>query len=255
MLQINERNRVYGEEIHCAIESKNKNYRDWLNDKIQYADLKEGKDFFTKILPSTGGRPKTQYEFTINAIKKICLVERTKKAQLVYKYICELDGIEVLYEPKTRKELLFEININEILQGITKIIPQYQVLNYRIDFYLPEINLAIEYDEKAHESKTISDNKRELEIKKEHKFIKFIRVKEGEENVGLNMILKELFHWAYKKYEHDFDDTNEEMMFLKKFDLSIIKDIGKTLKERTNDYLFRGKEALDSVKELRIENL
>jgi len=92
MLQINERNRVYGEDIHLAIESKNKNYRDWLNDKIQYADLKEEKDFFAILLKSSGGRPKTQYEFTLDAAKEICLLEKNEKAKQIRRWLIDLSN-------------------------------------------------------------------------------------------------------------------------------------------------------------------
>lgn len=215
MLKINERGRVYGEDIHDAIESKNKNYRDWLNDKVQYADLVEGKDYFGSQLKSTGGRPKTQYEFTLDAAKLICLLERNNTSKDVYRWLCSFDDRECVIYHKTRKELLFEICLTEILNGIEVVIPQYKVLNYRIDFYLPYLNVAIEYDEKHHNSKKHKDAKRQKEIENEINNIEFIRVNEGEENLGINLILK----------------------------------------KRNETNLLRSKEVLDSVKELRIENL
>ena len=215
MLKINERGRVHGEDIHVAIESKNKNYRDWLNDKMDYADLQEGKDFFTSALKSTGGRPKTQYEFTLDAVKLICLLERNNTSKDVYRWLCSFDDRECVIYHKTRKELLFEICLIEILNGIEVVIPQYKVLNYRIDFYLPDLNIAIEYDEKHHSYKKHKDANRQKEIENEIKNIEFIRVNEGEENLGINLILKKR------------NDTN----------------------------LFRSKEALDTVKELRAENI
>jgi phage anti-repressor protein/very-short-patch-repair endonuclease len=227
MLQINERNRVYGEEIHRAVESKNKNYRDWLNDKIQYADLQEGKDFFAAQLKSTGGRPKTQYELTINAIKKICLVERTKKAKLLYKHICELDGIEVLYEPKTRKELLFEINLIELLDGVTKIIPQYSVLDYRIDFYLPDLKIAIEYDEKHHNSKKKQDEDRQKQIQEVLK-CDFIRVDEYFELKAINELIKIVLLKTLVEYQrtNDFSMFGEEFFeVVKSFKVRTYEDI------------------------------
>ena len=103
MLKINERGRVYGEDIHVAIDSKNKNYRDWLNDKIQYADLVEGKDFFGSQLKSTGGRPKTQYEFTLDAAKLICLLERNNTSKDIYRWLCSF--IRFSERIKNRKPL------------------------------------------------------------------------------------------------------------------------------------------------------
>ena len=57
-------------------------------------------------------------------------------------------------------------------------------------FYLPDLNIAIEYDEKHHNSKKHKDLNRQKEIENEIKNIEFIRVNEGEENLGINLILK-----------------------------------------------------------------
>jgi phage anti-repressor protein/very-short-patch-repair endonuclease len=202
MLELNERNRVYGEEIHLKIESRNTNYKDWLNDKIKYADLQENRDFFAIRLKSTGGRPKTQFEFTIDAAKLICLLEKNKTSKEIYRWLCSLNNTECIVIHKTRKELLFEININEILEGITKIIPQYKLLDYRIDFYLPDLKIAIEYDETHHSSKHISDNKRQKEIQEILK-CDFIRVSEYCEQKAINKLLKLILHKSLQEYEYN----------------------------------------------------
>jgi phage anti-repressor protein len=92
MLDFNERGNIYGEEIHRKVRSKNKNYRDWLNDKIDYADLKEGKDFFAISLKSTGGRPKMQYEFTLEAAKEICLLERNEYGKEIRQWLISISS-------------------------------------------------------------------------------------------------------------------------------------------------------------------
>lgn len=118
MLKINERNRVHGEDIHLAIKSKNKNYRDWLNDKIEYADLKEEKDFFAILLKSTGGRPKTQYEFTLDAAKEICLLEKNEKAKEIRRWLIALDSKRDNLELITVKEAAFAFKVINCLKYI-----------------------------------------------------------------------------------------------------------------------------------------
>lgn len=44
---------------------------------------------------------------------------------------------------------------------------QFKVLNYRIDFYIPKLNIAIEYDEESHIYKSSEDSLRQKEIEKE----------------------------------------------------------------------------------------
>lgn len=64
---------------------------------------------------------------------------------------------------------------------------------YRIDFYLPEFNLAIEYDEEQHKHQQEEDKQREEEIKKSLS-CKFVRLDYKQDdcyNVGL--VLKEVF--------------------------------------------------------------
>lgn len=65
---------------------------------------------------------------------------------------------------------------------------------YRIDFYLPEFNLAIEYDEKQHQQKEnkIKDRQREEEIK-EVLGCKFIRLDyKQDDNYNIGLVLKEI---------------------------------------------------------------
>ena len=76
--------------------------------------------------------------------------------------------------------------LNEIIDFLTILkqdfIMQYKVLNYRIDMYLPQYNIAIEYDEREHLYKKEKDAKRELEIKQILKCT-FLRINE-ETTVG-----------------------------------------------------------------------
>ncbi len=92
MLVVNERNMVSGLEIHRVIESKNKRFDIWVKRAIDYADLTEGKDFCTKLYESTGGRPFTDYEFSLDAAKEICLLERSDKGKQVRKWLIDLSN-------------------------------------------------------------------------------------------------------------------------------------------------------------------
>lgn len=118
MLTINENNRIYGEEIHLKIESKNSNYTNWLARAIEYADLKENRDFFTKLLKSTGGRPKTQFEFTIEAAKEICLLERNEKGKQIRRWLIDLSSKKDNLELITVKQAAFAVKVINALKYI-----------------------------------------------------------------------------------------------------------------------------------------
>lgn len=74
-----------------------------------------------------------------------------------------------------RPEFVFGKNIVRRLFQDYEIIEQYPVKNYQIDWYIPELKLAIEYDERHHIRSKKEDRKRQNEISKELgcKFIRF----------------------------------------------------------------------------------
>lgn len=95
----------------------------------------------------------------------------------------------------SRKEPEFINQLEQVLAAFNiKGIRQYQVLNYRIDYYIPSLNIAIEYDENGHDHYTYENHElRQLEIE-EKLGCKFIRVTDKNEdcyNIGL--VLKQLF--------------------------------------------------------------
>lgn len=72
-------------------------------------------------------------------------------------------NLEILPATSTRKELL----IDKILLAWfdkEQIYRQYPVLNYRLDYYIPDCNLIIEYDESSGHKNKEKDNKRMQEI-------------------------------------------------------------------------------------------
>ncbi|MBC6695257.1 hypothetical protein H9L25_00495 [Terrisporobacter mayombei] len=85
--------------------------------------------------------------------------------------ILEFDEYEFSH---TRREGVF---INKLERSIGKIgVKQYPVLGYRIDYYIPDLNIAIEYDENDHKYYTYEQHEgRQKEIE-EKLGCRFIRV-------------------------------------------------------------------------------
>lgn len=71
---------------------------------------------------------------------------------------------------------------------------QYNVLNYRIDYYIPHLNIAIEYDENGHDYYTYNQHEgRQKEIEKELG-CKFIRVTDNNsDEYNLGYIIKKIY--------------------------------------------------------------
>ena len=73
-------------------------------------------------------------------------------------------------------------------------VEEYRVLNYKIDLYFPNHNIAIECDEYFHKDKLLEDGIRQEEIENELgcKFIRFEPRKDLNVGIVINNILKEL---------------------------------------------------------------
>jgi len=111
----------------------------------------------------------------------------------VFEFLTSLMQKEVVFID-ARKEIEFATLLLKVLHGITEIRTQVRVGKYILDFYLPEEDICVEYDEVYHKYQSFKDNVRELVIRKFKPNIQFVRVKEGLEAEGLNQILLAILH-------------------------------------------------------------
>ena len=168
--------------------------------------FKEEKDFF-RVPTDSGIRPliatgsfkhsnnKFENLFTKSGYLKLAKTftnnAEYKIIKKVYEFLGGNENIDI-YVSNERLEISFFKLLKEALKEIdVKLIHQHYVSGYRIDFFLPEYNLAIEYDEEHHKLRTKEDKIREKEIKKETG-CKFIRCSYKDSNIkNLMKILKE----------------------------------------------------------------
>lgn len=129
----------------------------------------------------------------LSSVQKIKIIEEFKNIGIISKsYIPVISRKEIEFGEKIEEilEIAFSKVKNYVDENnanlITKVIKQYPILDYKIDFYLPFFHIGIEYDESQHEYKINDDNKRQKEIEEHfnnnNSYINFIRVKEGKEN-------------------------------------------------------------------------
>lgn len=150
-----------------------------------------------KLLGQRGG-------YIINENGLIKLIEGTEilsniEKENILNFMIDLGIINNKYNilVKQRKEIGFLTTLEESLTPFRiNGVRQYSILNYRIDYYIPSLNIAIEYDENCH--KNYSYENQELRQKKlEDKLgCKFIRVSDKNSdayNIGfvINEILKQ----------------------------------------------------------------
>ena len=94
-----------------------------------------------------------------------------------------------------RKEIVFLDKLEEALKSFNSIgIRQYRVEGYRIDYYIKELNIAIEYDENGHANYAYEKEEgrqKEIENKLDCSFIRISDKNSDEYNIGY--VIKELF--------------------------------------------------------------
>ena len=95
----------------------------------------------------------------------------------------------------SRKEIEFKEELLDFFESMRlSIESQYKVGRYHVDFYIPHLNLAIEYDEKEHRRYDLNlERKREAFILNKLN-CRMIRVSDKNSNAyNLGLIAKELF--------------------------------------------------------------
>lgn len=166
---------VNARDLHLKLGIKTK-FIDWIKRKTQ--TLQENIHFTQKYINLPSPHFGRQIEYFLTKKTAILVIQKTHNVNYKIKETLLLSlGEKSSIETKLEDE--FYSCLYEILNGMNiKIIRQYKLNNYKIDFFLPEYSLAIEYDEMHHNSNahTCQDVKRQEIINKTKNNINFIRV-------------------------------------------------------------------------------
>ena len=80
---------ISGRELHQALKIKTA-YKDWFPRMCEYG-FTEGKDFSSFLSESTGGRPATDHQLSIDMAKEICMFQRSEIGKKCREYFLELE--------------------------------------------------------------------------------------------------------------------------------------------------------------------
>lgn len=174
------------------------NNRMKFKDNVDIIDLKYDK--FAKLLVDKGyltqnslNASKNVYLLSESGYRILCNIfeDATISIKVLTEYFDSSTGVVIFAEK--RKEILFRKEVDKIFDGLCTVCTQYNVDGYKIDLYIPELNVAIEFDENAHSNRTKEDKERQIYIE-DKLACKFIRIKETEDYASaVNVILKTLF--------------------------------------------------------------
>lgn len=145
------------------------------------------------------GETRKCYECTKKGCELICQKSTGKKGYLLANKLQKLfpsekDSMSLLYVD--RPEITFINDLEEALKPFNiRGIRQYSILSYRIDYYIPSLKIAIEYDENDHKNYSYEAHEgRQQEIEKKLG-CRFIRVSDKNTNsYNIGLIIKNIFN-------------------------------------------------------------
>lgn len=80
---------VSGRELHKVLEIGTR-YDMWFKRMCEYG-FTDGEDFCTILSESTGGRPSTDHQLTIDMAKELCMIQRSDKGRQFRQYFIEVE--------------------------------------------------------------------------------------------------------------------------------------------------------------------
>lgn len=80
---------VSGRDLHTALQIKTA-YKDWFPRMCDYGFI-EGRDFCSILSESTGGRPLTNHQLTIDMAKQLCMIQRTELGRKFREYFISVE--------------------------------------------------------------------------------------------------------------------------------------------------------------------
>jgi len=114
-----ENGRVNAKDVYEFVEVKSR-FNDWLNNCIEAADLKDGKDFYYFFSKSPFGRPSKECSFTIDAAKEVCLVSATAKGKALRRYFIDLGNKAENLELMTVKQAAMAFKVVSALRYVSE---------------------------------------------------------------------------------------------------------------------------------------
>ena len=157
------------------------------------------------------GKRKNPHDAFVNLDGVLEIVTKSRKPQVLE--LAKALGINIHKQKFLSKEQETISIIMQVFKGI-KMIDQYTVDNYRIDFYFPKHKLAVECDEFGHNDRDINyEVKRQKFIEKVLKCT-FIRYNADDKDFKIEKVLNEIFMFIH--FKRTQQSSQDGMMIIQK---------------------------------------
>lgn len=125
---------VSGRELHEKLGIRTA-YKDWFPRMCEYGFI-EGEDFCSFLSGSTGGRPATEHQLTIEMAKQICMIQRTEIGKQYREYFIELE------KKWNSPELVMARALKMANRQIERVTAQLETVNAKLEEAKPKIVFA-----------------------------------------------------------------------------------------------------------------
>ena len=158
--------------------------------------------FIESTYKDLSGKNNPCYKVTLDGVKLLLDNMRNyKKKNDLYEWYNKRTnkGDKIILVDREETDFISSLEDALIPFGIVGV-KQFCVLSYRIDFYIPKLNIAIEYDESDHILYTYEQHEGREKIIKDELKCDFIRLSNKNNNsYNVGVVLKEIMNYIYIK--------------------------------------------------------
>ena len=130
---------VSGRELHAALKVETP-YKKWFDRMTEYG-FTEGEDFWTNLSESTGGRPSSDHQLTIDMAKELCMIQRTEIGKRCREYFLTIERNWNSPESVMARALQFANQHMElIMQQNSRLIETNKTQAKQIEEMLPKVS-------------------------------------------------------------------------------------------------------------------
>lgn len=143
---------VSGRELHEFLGAETR-YNDWFQRMCEYG-FNEGKDFYSFLSKSTGGRPSQDHALTIPMAKEICMLQRTERGKQARQYFISLEAAWNTPDAVMARALkLADKQLAQLKLANAQLTVQNQIMAPKAEYFdeLVERNLLTSFRETANE--------------------------------------------------------------------------------------------------------
>ena len=126
--------RVSARELHKSLQIATR-FNDWFTRMCEYG-FTEGEDFYSKMSKSSGGRPSTDYDLSMDMAKHICMIQRSPAGKKVRQYLIDLE------DAWNKPELVMARALNLADKQIQDLTEKNKVLTDKIEADKPKTIFA-----------------------------------------------------------------------------------------------------------------